>query len=146
VLIGPLIVDPAAQGGVGKALVPAALEQARKLEKRKVKPVQSPSHLRSFALYTKCGFILREPLRLMQGEPQRDSRIATSDAAVRKVNDDLDISQCDRLCESMHGFPRQRELQRAKDQEFASMIERNGKDSGYAAGIRLFGHVLVKKI
>src|SRR5918911_2382307 len=67
--IGPLTVDPSTQGRVGRALMEAALIQARKRNYDQVRLVQSPSHLRSFVLYTKCGFTLREPLFLMHGNP-----------------------------------------------------------------------------
>ncbi len=69
VAIGPLTVEPSAEGGVGRALMEAALMETRKRDYNQVRLVQSPSHLRSFALYTKCGFALCEPLFLMQGSP-----------------------------------------------------------------------------
>jgi N-acetylglutamate synthase-like GNAT family acetyltransferase len=59
--IGPLTVDPSAEGGIGKVLMDAVLDQARKRQYDRVRLVQSPSHIRSFVLYTKCGFTLREP-------------------------------------------------------------------------------------
>src|SRR3712207_9263139 len=46
--IGPLTVDPSAEGGVGRALMEAALMEARKRDYDQVRLVQSPSHLRSF--------------------------------------------------------------------------------------------------
>src|ERR687897_3742482 len=67
--IGPLTVDPSAQGGVGRALMEASLMEARKRYCDQVRLVQSPSHSRSFVLYTKCGFTLREPLFIMHGNP-----------------------------------------------------------------------------
>jgi len=59
-VIGPLTVDPTAEGGVGRMLMDAALIQARKQNHDQVRLVQSPSHIRSFVLYTKSGFTLRE--------------------------------------------------------------------------------------
>jgi|SRR3954449_6674615 predicted N-acetyltransferase YhbS len=65
-VIGPLTVHPSAEGGgIGKRLMDAALIQAHKQNHDQIRLVQSPSHIRSFVLYTKCGFILREPLFLM---------------------------------------------------------------------------------
>ncbi len=65
-VIGPITVHPSAEGGgVGKILM-AALTQAHNGQ---IRLVQSPSHIRSFGLYTKSGFTLREPLFLMQGQP-----------------------------------------------------------------------------
>jgi predicted N-acetyltransferase YhbS len=97
--IGPLTVDPSAQGGVGRALMECSLTEARKRDYDQVRLVQSPSHLRSFVLYTKCGFTLREPLFLMQGNPvpgilgkRHDVRAARSE----------DISACNEICIAVH--------------------------------------------
>src|SRR5919202_4167616 len=46
--IGPLTVDPSAQGRVGRVLMEAVLVQARKRNYDQVRLVQSPSQLRSF--------------------------------------------------------------------------------------------------
>jgi len=73
-VIGPLTVRPSAEGGAGKALMDAAIGQAHKQGQDQVRLVQSPSHIRSFVLYTKCGFALREPLLLMQGKPMAPPR------------------------------------------------------------------------
>ena len=69
VVIGPLTVHPSSEGGVGKKLMYAALNHARKQNHDQIRLVQSPSHIRSFVLYTKSGFALREPLFLMEGQP-----------------------------------------------------------------------------
>src|ERR671921_2784158 len=80
--IGPLTVDPSSEGKVGRALMETALVEARKRDYDQVRLVQSPSHLRSFVLYTKCGFTLREPLYLIQGQP-----LNGNSASVRLVHD-----------------------------------------------------------
>jgi predicted N-acetyltransferase YhbS len=140
--IGPLTVDPSAQGGVGRALMEASLTEARKRNYDQVRLVQSPSHLRSFVLYTKCGFILREPLFLMRGNPvpsivgkKHDVRAARSE----------DISACNEICISVHGFSREIELRQAIDQQVASVnIDNTGNITGYAAGIGWLGHAVAK--
>ena len=140
--IGPLTVDPSAQGGVGRALMEASLMEARKRSYDQVRLVQSPSHLRSFVLYTKCGFILREPLFLMRGNPvpsivgkKHDVRAARSE----------DISVCNEICISVHGFSREIELRQAIDQQVASVnIDNTGNITGYAAGIGWLGHAVAK--
>ena len=140
--IGPLTVDPSAQGGVGRALMEASLTEARKRSYDQVRLVQSPSHLRSFVLYTKCGFILREPLFLMCGNPvpsivgkKHDVRAARSE----------DISACNEICISVHGFSREIELRQAIDQQVASVnIDNTGNITGYAAGIGWLGHAVAK--
>jgi predicted N-acetyltransferase YhbS len=140
--IGPLTVDPSAEGGVGRALMEASLMEARKRDYDQVRLVQSPSHLRSFVLYTKCGFTLREPLFLMQGKPvpgilgkKHDVRAARSE----------DISACNEICISVHGFSREKELRQALDQRVATVnIDNTGNITGYAAGIGIFGHAVAK--
>ncbi len=142
-VIGPLSVHPSAEGGVGKMLMYAALAQAREQNHDQIRLVQSPSHIRSFVLYTKSGFTLREPLFLMQGQPLEGGN-NTSSANVRLVRDDNDISVCNELCKSVYGFSREMELRQAKDQGVATMIERDGVITGYAAGIGIFGHAVAK--
>src|SRR5438105_2466289 len=142
-VIGPLTVHPSAEGGVGKMLMDAALTQARKQNHDQIRLVQSPSHIRSFVLYTKSGFTLREPLFLMQGQPLK-GRNNISSANVRLVGNDNDISVCNELCKSVHGFLREMELLQMKDQGVATMIEQDGVITGYAAGIGIFGHAIAK--
>jgi predicted N-acetyltransferase YhbS len=140
-VIGPLTVHPSAEGGVGKALMNAALDHASKQGQIQVRLVQSPSHIRSFVLYTKCGFTLREPLFLLHG-----SSLAAEykNENVRLVNSESDISACNELCRKVHGLSREVELRQAKDQGAAMMIERDGNIAGYAAGIGLFGHAVAE--
>jgi predicted N-acetyltransferase YhbS len=140
--IGPLTVDPSAEGGVGRALMEASLMEARKRDYDQVRLIQSPSHLRSFVLYTKCGFTLREPLFLMHGNPvpgilgkKHDVRAARSE----------DISACNEICISVHGFSREKELRQALDQRVATVnVDNTGNITGYAAGIGIFGHAVAK--
>ena len=140
--IGPLTVEPSAEGGVGRALMEASLMEARKRGYEQVRLVQSPSHLRSFVLYTKCGFTLREPLFLMHGNPvpsilgkKHDVRAARSE----------DISACNEICISIHGFSREMELRQAIDQRVATVnIDNGGNITGYAAGLGFLGHAVAK--
>jgi predicted N-acetyltransferase YhbS len=142
-VIGPLTVHPSAEGGVGKMLMDAALAQAREQNYDQIRLVQSPSHIRSFVLYTKSGFTLREPLFLMQGQPLRAGN-NISNANVRLIHDDDDISVCNELCKSVYGVSREMELRQAKDQGVATIIELDGVITGYAAGIGIFGHAVAK--
>jgi len=143
-VIGPLTVHPSAEGGVGRMLMDAALTRARQQNHDQVRLVQSPSHIRSFVLYTKSGFTLREPLFLMQGEPLKKRVSDTSNTNVHLVSDDNVISVCNDLCKSVYGFSREMELRQAKDQGVATMIEQDGVITGYAAGIGIFGHAVAK--
>ncbi|MDQ3872727.1 MAG: GNAT family N-acetyltransferase [Thermoproteota archaeon] len=140
--IGPLTVDPSTQGRVGRALMEAALIQARKRNYDQVRLVQSPSHLRSFVLYTKCGFTLREPLFLMHGNPVPSTLGKKHD--VRPAVPE-DIAACNEICRSIHGFSREMELRQAIDQRVAIVyIDTTGEVTGYAAGIGFFGHAVAK--
>jgi GNAT superfamily N-acetyltransferase len=142
--IGPLTVDPSAEGGIGKVLMDAVLDQARKRHYDRVRLVQSPSHIRSFVLYTKCGFTLREPLLLMQGNPIRRDSSYLKGHDVRPARAD-DISACNQLCTSVHGFSREMELRQAIDQGAGMLsIDNLGGITGYAAGLGFFGHAVAK--
>jgi GNAT superfamily N-acetyltransferase len=141
-VIGPLTVHPSAQGGVGRKLMDAATSQARKENYDQIRLVQSPSHVRSFVLYTKCGFVLREPLFLMQVQLQRKAGNNAGSNNIRLIRDDNDVSMCNELCKSSYGFPREMELRQAKDQGVATMIERDGVITGYAAGIGILCHAV----
>ena len=137
-VIGPLTVHPSAEGGVGKMLMQVALSQASEENRDHIRLVQSPSHIRSFVLYTKSGFALREPLFLMQGQSLKDGDNSSS-TNVRQVLDDNDVSVCNELCKSICRFSRDME-----DQRVATMLERDGVITGYAAGIGIFGHSVAK--
>ena len=125
-VIGPLTVHPTAEGGgIGRKLMDAALIQVHKHRHNhnQIRLVQSPSHIRSFVLYTKCGFTLREPLFLIQGQPLKNEINHASNRNARLVLDDNDISLCNELCNSAYGFSREMELRQAIDQGVAFMIE-----------------------
>lgn len=140
--IGPLTVLPSAEGGVGRALMDAALDEAKKRKYEQVRLVQSPSHIRSFVLYTKTGFVLREPLFLMQGMPLA-GRNAQERYNVRAGLDD-DIVRCHELCISIQGFAREMELRQAITQGVAAVVEREGEITGYCAGIGILCHSVAR--
>jgi predicted N-acetyltransferase YhbS len=140
-VIGPLTVHPTAEGGgIGRKLMDAALIRARRQNHDRIRLVQSPSHIRSFVLYTKCGFTLREPLFLMQGQPLKSD----NNRSARLVLDENDISMCNNLCKSAYGFSRYMELRQAVDQGVAFMIEQDGTVTGYAAGTGILCHAVAK--
>ena len=143
--IGPHTVDPSAEGGLGRALMDTVLGQARKHQYDRVRLVQSPSHIRSFVLYTKSGFTLREPLLLMQGKPlRRNGSSYPNGHEVRPAHAD-DISACNQLCISVHGFSREMELRQGIDQDVATLsMDNQGNITGYAAGVGFFGHAVAK--
>jgi hypothetical protein len=80
----------------------------------------------------------------MQGQLQRKAgnNSTGSDNNIRLVRDDNDVSICNELCKSSYGFSREMELRQAKDQGVATMIERDGVITGYAAGIGILCHAV----
>ncbi len=142
-VIGPLTVHPSAEGGVGKALMESALDQAKKSGYEQIRLVQSPSHIRSFALYTKIGFVLREPLFLMQGAPMAGRRLPGG-YTVRAASSE-DVQRCNELCREAHGFTREGELRHAIEQGTGTVAEVGGQITGYAAGIGLLCHSVGQK-
>lgn len=139
--IGPLTVDPATEGGVGRRLMQAALDEARHRGISQVRLVQSPSHLRSLALYIKSGFDAREPLVLMYGTPSGslgNERHFVRPALIQ------DGPACNALCMKVHGFARTFELHSSIVQSTATVVERGEKITGYATAIGLRGHAVGK--
>ena len=66
--LGPITIDPEVQDrGIGRRLMQDALERAASRGVAGVRLVQAAYHTRSIALYAKLGFVVREPLALMQG-------------------------------------------------------------------------------
>ncbi len=143
-VIGLHTVHPSAEGnGAGRKLMDAALSQARILKHEQVSLVQSPSHIRSFVLYTKSGFTLREPLFLVHGHPLKGGTNVWGNI-IRPVREYGDIYLCNELCKSVIGFSREMELRKAKDQSIATIVEREGVMTGYAAGIGIRCHAVAK--
>jgi GNAT superfamily N-acetyltransferase len=135
--IGPMTVAPQAEGDrVGRKLMQAALDEAATRKIEQVRLVQSPSHLRSLALYTKLGFDVREPLLMMQGKP---SAAASGDHIVRPA-EQADIAACEQLCTAIHGFARGAELRGAIDQRVASVVMHRDRIVGYSTGLGFRGH------
>jgi predicted N-acetyltransferase YhbS len=130
-VIGPLTVHPEAQGGIGRRLMEAALEEARRRGIASVRLVQSPAHLRSLALYAKVGFDVPEPLVMMQGDlPAPEA----GTARVRLATEE-DVPVCNAVCRQVHGLEREHEPRRAVQQGVATVAERDGQLVGYTTGL-----------
>lgn len=137
--IGPLTVDPAAEGSAaGRGLMQAALDQAKVRGFECVRLVQSPSHLRSLALYAKLGFDVREPLVVISGKPTPE-RI---EGCIVRATTTGDVPTCDALCTVVHGFARSAELAAAMAQHTAVVVERGGRISGYSTGLGFRGYAV----
>jgi predicted N-acetyltransferase YhbS len=141
-VIGPLTVNPSKGGRAGHELMAAALGEAKRRAFDQVRLVQSPSHFRSLALYSKMGFDVREPLVLMQGKPIGK----IPNAGNRRVREAgaKDLAECNELSVSVYGFARDFELQHAIQQGIATVVERGGAIVGYATGIGFLGHAISK--
>jgi predicted N-acetyltransferase YhbS len=137
--VGPITVDPRVQNGqVGRSLMQAVLDRAAEKAWSGVRLVQAAFHNRSLSLYTKLGFDPREPLSNMQGPPIGKT-IAGYD--VRKATQ-RDIDACNRLCRNVHGHDRPGELRDAVKDGTATVVEHDGRITGYATIIGFFGHAV----
>ena len=135
--VGPITIDPANQnGGVGRALMENVLARAAGRKFAGVRLVQAAYHNRSLSLYTKLGFEVREPLATIQGTPLKKTLVGFP---VRPATE-ADVTACSTLCQKIHGHDRKNELLGAIQQKTATLVERNGRVTGYATGIGFFNH------
>ncbi len=135
--VGPVTVDPLSQNsGVGRTLMLDVMERAMISEFAGVRLLQTAYHNRSLSLYAKLGFQPREFIVTLQGEPLQ---ISIPGYEVRPATHD-DLDSCIRVCESVHGHERVRELEDAIEQESARVIECNGHIVGYTTAVAFFGH------
>ena len=139
--IGPVSVDPAAQDeGIGRVLAEAALERQRTRGAVGVRLVQTAFHYRSLALYAKLGFVVREPLSVLQGPPPA---MSTPGRAVRPAHE-RDLACCGELCVGVHGHDRTHELRDAIAAGSARVVERASGISGYATGFGYGWHAVAE--
>jgi predicted N-acetyltransferase YhbS len=139
--IGPITVDPEVQDArVGRRLMEAVLDRAEERRVESVRLCQAAYHGRSLALYSKLGFDVREPLSCVQGSPPQ------ADAPGRQVRraGPEDVERCGELCERVHGQRRNGELTDAVAAGTATLVERQGRITGYASQIAFFGHAVAE--
>ncbi|MBP5975073.1 GNAT family N-acetyltransferase [Brasilonema sp. CT11] len=137
--IGPITVDPGAQNrSLGRRLMEHVLQRAHEKRFAGVRLVQAGYHSRSLSLYTKLGFDPREPLANLQGQPLG---LTIPGHTVRPVTE-ADLAACNQLCYRIHGHDRASELKGAVGRGTATLVERNGRVSGYASEISFFGHAV----
>ncbi|MBN9662240.1 MAG: GNAT family N-acetyltransferase [Acidobacteria bacterium] len=135
--IGPITVDPGAQNlGVGRKLMQAALDRAQARGAAGVRLVQAAFHNRSFSLYTRLGFDIREPLACLQGRPLEKH---VPGCEVRPA-ESPDLDACNELSRRVHGFDRGGELSDAIHGGTALVVQRAGRITGYASSLAFFGH------
>lgn len=137
--IGPATVDPKLQNGqIGRQLMNDVLKRARAQGFAGTRLVQAAYHSRSLSLYAKLGFVVREPLVALQG---RALGLEVKGFSVRQATE-RDLESCNELCRRMHGHDRNHELLDAINQKIASVVDHDGRISGYATAIGFFGHAI----
>ena len=135
--VGPITVDPSVQNSaIGRLLMDAVLDRARSRRFSSVRLVQAAYHNRSMSLYTKLGFVVREPLAVMQGTSPR-VRIEGYDV---RAATEADIPATTELCHRVHGHDRAGDVRAALAQGTGSVVWRSGRITGYTAGLGFFGH------
>jgi predicted N-acetyltransferase YhbS len=137
--IGPITVDPAVQNrAIGRELMQHILDRVAKRRFPGVRLVQTAYHNRSLSLYAKLGFAVREPLSVMQGQPLA---IQIPGYIVRPASMD-DLDACNQVCLRVHGHDRGGELIDAIRRRTATVVEHNGRITGYASSVAFFGHAV----
>ena len=139
--VGPITVSPAVQNGtVGRRLMEYVMERAQDARFSGIRLVQAAYQNRSLALYIKLGFYAREPLSTIQGPALG---IEMPGHAVRPAFVG-DLTSCNRLCLQVHGHDRKSELLDAITQRTATVVEREGRITGYATLVGFFGHAVAE--
>jgi len=137
--IGPISVDPDVQNsGAGRAMMQHMLDRVAANRFPGVRLVQVAYHNRSFSLYAKLGFEVREPLSLMTGPLINESIPGYKVRAATEA----DVAACDRLHFAVHGHERGRELRDAITAGTASVVEHLGRITGYATAIGYAGYAV----
>jgi len=137
--VGPITVDPTVQNrAIGRRLMNAVHERAAEKNFAGVRLIQAGFHTRSLSLYAKLGYDVREHLACMQGKPLG---ISIEGHPVRPAAD-ADLEDCNRVCREVHGHDRGGELQDAIAKGSATVVEHDGRITGYATLIGFFGHAV----
>jgi predicted N-acetyltransferase YhbS len=139
--IGPISVATEVQNhAVGRRLMSAVLDRAAAKKAAGVRLVQAGYHNRSLCLYTKLGFVTREPLSLLQG-PKPNVKFAG--CHVRPA-EERDVETCNKLCRDVHGFDRDVELRDAIRTRSASVVVHLDEITGYTTAIGFFAHAVAR--
>jgi predicted N-acetyltransferase YhbS len=137
--VGPITVDPRSQNSqIGRALMDDVMRRADEQAAPGIRLVQSGYHNRSFSLYAKLGFDVREQLAALNG-PVLD--IEVDGHHVRPATD-ADVANCDDLCRRVHGHDRSGELADAVALGAALVVEHDGRLTGYTSGLGYGGHAV----
>jgi N-acetylglutamate synthase-like GNAT family acetyltransferase len=139
VAIGPVTVAPSEQNkSIGRHLMQHLLDRIEAQHFPGARLVTEAYHSRSFSLYAKLGFEAREHLAVMQGPPI--AKEIPGFSVRRATEHDLDV--CNQLSRKVHGHDRGGELLDAIKEGAATIVEHDGRISGYATVIAFFGHAV----
>lgn len=137
--VGPITVDPAVQNrAIGRRLMDAVHQRATEKNFAGVRLIQSGFHTRSLSLYAKLGYDVREHLACMQGNA---IEISIPGHVIRPAAQ-VDLENCNRLCREVHGHDRGGELEDAIARNSATVVEHDGRITGYATVVGFFGHAV----
>jgi len=141
--VGPITIDPKVQSsGIGGRLMHAVMQRSDAQGFAGIRLVQAGYNFRSLSLYLKLGFNVREHLSCVQG-PAINAPV--DGYAVRPATDaagGADLAACNQLCARVHGHTRAGEVRDAISLGAASVVERDGRITGYTTGIAFFGHTV----
>jgi GNAT superfamily N-acetyltransferase len=137
--VGPITVDPTVQNrAIGRRLMEAVHERATERNFAGIRLIQAGFHTRSLSLYAKLGYDVREHLACMQGKPLGIS----IEGHVLRLATEADLEVCNRACRGVHGHDRGGELRDAIERGSATVVEHDGRITGYATIIGFFGHAV----
>lgn len=139
--VGPITVDPKAQNSsIGRRLMQAVMQRAHDRNHAAVRLVQAGYHMRSLSLYSKLGFVAREPLVVLQGS---GVGVRIDGHTVRPAAE-ADLGAANALCIDVHGHDRSAELLDAIRLGTATVVEHDGRITGYATSLGFFGHAVAE--
>ena len=137
--VGPITVDSTVQNrAIGRRLMDAVHERTAEKDFPGVRLIQAGFHTRSLSLYAKLGYDVREHLACMQGKPLG---VSIEGHVVRPATE-ADLADCNRLCRQVHGHDRSGELRDAIERGSATVVDHDGRITGYGTIIGFFGHAV----
>jgi predicted N-acetyltransferase YhbS len=137
--VGPITVVPTVQNlRIGRRLMQAVLDRATERNFPGVRLLQSSYHSRSLALYATLGFLPRESVACLQGPA---IGVLPAGYQVRRAVE-ADLAACNRVCTFVHGHDRAGETLDAIKLGTATVVEHEGRLTGYATDLGFLGHAV----
>ena len=136
--LGPITVVPLWNRTIGRHLMQDVLERVATRHYLGVRLVLASYHARALSLYAKLGFTVRDIIARVTGVPLARQ---FPGYMVRPATW-ADLDACNQVCWRVHGHDRSGELQDAITQGSATVVEHEGRLSGYATVIGASGHAV----